>query len=72
MAPPRQRVATTNCAKCRRPFMVGDRLVTVYIVSKVGRNPETKDIGAWLLEDFELAHVTCADPGLDGSIIVEH
>lgn len=69
MAPIAQRVATSLCARCRKPFFPGDRVQVCYIVEKVGRNMETKDVGAWLHESFELAHIDCADPGLDGKII---
>lgn len=69
MAALHQRVPTTLCAKCRVAFKPGDRVLTAYIVTKIGRNPETKDIGAWLHDDFELAHVACADPCLEGKLI---
>lgn len=71
MATLRQKVGTDKCAKCRKTFMPGDRVTVVYIVQHVGKNPESKrtDIGAFLSEDFELAHITCADPGLEGQII---
>ena len=69
MASLRQKVPTTLCAVCRKPFMPGDRVVTVYIVQKTGHNMETKDMGAWLGEDFELMHAACPDPGLEGRII---
>lgn len=66
-----QKVGTDRCAKCRRQFMPGDRVCMVNIVQKVGKNPDSKrfDIGAYLSEDFELAHITCADPGLEAKII---
>lgn len=70
MASIRQRTATTTCAVCHRLFDKGDRVVTVFIVQKVGRNMETQDMGAWLGEDFELAHVVCPDPGLEGNLII--
>ncbi len=57
------------CAKCRKQFSPGDRVVTAFIVQKVGRNMETKDMGAWLGEDFELIHAACPDPGLEGTLI---
>jgi hypothetical protein len=41
----------------------------VFIVQKVGRNMETKDMGAWLGEDFELVHASCIDPQLTAQII---
>lgn len=65
----RQRVPTTTCAKCRKLFAPGDRVLTVYIVQRVGRNMETKDMGAWLGEDFELVHASCVDPQLTAQII---
>jgi hypothetical protein len=42
-----------------------------YIVQKIGKNPEAKafDFGAFLSEEFELVHIRCADPGLEGKII---
>lgn len=72
MAPLRQRVGTDKCAACRRQFMPGDRVCMVNIVMKVAKNPAAGsfDIGAFLAEDFELAHLRCADPGLDATIIV--
>lgn len=69
MATLRQKTPTTECAVCHKPFMPGDRVVSIFIVQKVGRNMETKDVGAWLGEEFELAHAVCADPGLEGRII---
>lgn len=64
-----QRVPLTTCARCRRGIAPGDRIGTAYIVQKVGRNPETKDIGAWIGEDFEFFHISCADTTLSGSLI---
>ena len=64
-----QKTPTSQCAVCHRSFMPGDRVLPVYIVQQVGRNMETKDIGAWLGGDFELMHAACADPGLEGRII---
>jgi len=65
-----QKTPTTNCAVCHKFFNPGDRVITVYIVQKTGRNMETRDMGAWLGEDFELAHAACADPGLEGNVIL--
>ncbi len=71
-APLRQRVGTDKCAKCRQPFKPGDRVTVVYIVTKVGKNPSAKafDFGAFLSEDFELAHVSCTDTGLNGYSLI--
>ena len=65
----RQKTPTTECAVCHKPLMPGDRVLVLYIVQKTGRNMATKDMGAWLSEDFELAHAVCADPGLEGRLI---
>lgn len=70
MAPTAQRVATTTCAHCRKPLMPGDRVQTAFIVVRTGRNPETKELGAMLSGDFELVHISCLNPGLDGKVIV--
>jgi hypothetical protein len=64
-----QRTATSECAKCHKAFVPGDRVLLVSIVYQVSRNPATRDVGAWLSEDFELAHVSCPDPGLEGKLI---
>lgn len=62
-----QRVSTAECAKCRKAFKPGDRVMQVLIVEKVGKNPMAAwEKGAFLCSDFELAHVICPDPGLEG------
>lgn len=66
----RQRVPVTTCAKCRQPFHPGDRVATAYIIQKIGRNPETKELGAMLGEDFELTHCDCKNPQLDPRLII--
>jgi hypothetical protein len=71
MAPSlRQKTPVTMCAKCRQMFNPGDRVTTAYIVQKIGRNPESREMGALLGEDFELVHVSCVDHGLEGRLIV--
>jgi len=60
-----QRTPTTTCAVCHKFFSPGDRVITIFIVQKIGPNMETHDTGAWLAEEFELAHAVCADPALD-------
>ncbi len=70
MASLHQKTATSECAKCHKPLVPGDRVLMVNIVRQVGRNPATRDIGAWLGEEFELAHVSCPDPGLEGKLLL--
>lgn len=65
----RQRVAATTCARCRRDFSPGDRVVTAFIVVGKGRNPSTKSVETMLGEEFELAHVDCRDTSLSGRLI---
>lgn len=65
----RQRVPATTCARCRKDFMPGDRVVTAFIIVGKGRNPSTKNIEAMLGEEFELAHVDCRDASLSGRLI---
>lgn len=60
---------TARCAKCRKLFKAGERLVVVHIVMETGFNPATREMGAWLSEEFELAHAMCENPSLEGQII---
>ena len=66
----RQRVPATTCAKCRRQLGAGDRVSMAMIVQRVGRNPDSRELGALIGEDFELVHVDCRDPSLEGKLIV--
>lgn len=71
MAPSlRQKTPVTMCAKCRKMLEPGDRVATAFIVQKIGRNPESRELGALLGEDFELVHVSCVDGALEGRLIV--
>lgn len=65
----RQRVPATKCARCRKDFSPGDRIVTVCIVVGKGRNPSTKNVETMLSEEFELAHADCVDTTLSGTLI---
>lgn len=70
-APTEQRVSTAQCARCRKDFSPGDRVVQLLIVEKVAKNPMAAwERGAMLCPDFELAHLSCADPGLNGMVLV--
>jgi hypothetical protein len=69
MASIRQKTPTSECAVCHKALVPGDRVVLVGIVQQVVRNQATRDIGAWLGADVELAHVVCPDPGLEGKLI---
>jgi hypothetical protein len=65
-----QRVPLTTCAKCRKLFKPGDRVLTAMIIQRVGYNQETRDIGAFLGESFELVHASCVDTALDGKVFL--
>lgn len=59
------RVDSDTCIRCRKKFTPGDRIQMVHIVQKLGRN--TANVaGAYIAEDFEMAHATCSDPSLSG------
>lgn len=65
------RTNTGTCAKCKRRFNSADRVTPVYIVQEVGPDPkDPRQMGAWLGDEFEVAHINCEDPQLNGSIIV--
>lgn len=66
----RQRVPTTTCARCHKMFAPGDRVTTAFIVQKVGRNPENKQLGSMIGEDFELTHSDCKNPQLDPRVVI--
>lgn len=71
MSPPvlHPRHGTNICAKCRKPFKKGDRAMMVHIIMDTGFNPSNREVGAWLSEEFELAHAMCDNPALEGQII---
>jgi hypothetical protein len=66
------RFDSDTCSRCKQKLRPGDRVVSVFIVQKIGRNPDAQtpwDKGAFLSDEFELAHASCADAGLEGIII---
>lgn len=72
MASTQQRVAADTCARCRKTFKSGDRVTTAMIVLRTGPNPAAKtpwERGCEMSADFELVHIACTDPGLNGTII---
>lgn len=67
----KQRVAHTMCARCRKLFKAGDRMTPAYIVKNPNtRNPETKQLAAEIADEFEFVHASCADPTLEGGIVI--
>jgi hypothetical protein len=72
MASIRQEVGIDTCRKCRRKLERGARVMVVHIVENVLRDPKGFGMLAMLSGEFELAHVSCADPYLDkGLVLVE-
>lgn len=66
-----QRVPTTTCARCRKLFQPGDRVVPCNIVQKIGRNPEARaEMGAFFSDSFELVHADCRDTSLSGRVVL--
>lgn len=67
----KQRVSHTTCARCRKGFQAGDRIMPAYIVLNPNtRNPETKELAAEMSGEFEFVHAACADPSLEGRIVI--
>jgi hypothetical protein len=62
------RCSGNTCVRCRKLFNPGDRVAPVFLVTGVGRNELTREFGAFLSEEFEMAHIACHDPQLTGVI----
>lgn len=59
------RVDGDTCVRCRRKFLVGDRVTPAMIVLNTGRHPNNpKELGVHLSSEFEITHVDCHDRGL--------
>jgi len=65
-----KRVPDNVCARCRRPFAIGHRVQTAYIVYEPNaRNPEkVTERGMELGVDHEFVHASCEDPFLEGKV----
>lgn len=67
----RQRVALDTCARCRKKFLPGMRVIPAYIIEATNvRHPETKDLVSKMSGEFEFVHASCVDPYLDGKAIL--
>lgn len=69
----RRSVALSQCARCRLVIQASDRVVTCYIVQKVGIDPAKTSINpqTCLGDEIELAHADCRDPHLTGRLVSE-
>jgi len=66
-----QRVPHTTCARCRKLFKAGDRVMPAHIIyDPNARDPQTQEMGIHMSGEFEFVHASCVDPGLDGRIVV--
>lgn len=67
----KQRVPHTTCARCRKNFKAGDRMLIAHIVKNPNvRHPQTREQVAELSDEFEFVHASCSDTSLDGKLIV--
>lgn len=67
----KQRVGLDTCARCRVKISPGMRVLPAYIVEATNvRHPESKNLVSQLSGDFEFVHASCADPFLDGKLII--
>lgn len=65
----KQRVSHTTCARCRKTFKPGDRVMPAYIVVDPDTvDPSTLQRAAQLSSEFELVHAHCPDPALSGRV----
>lgn len=64
----RKRVGDHICARCRKPFQQGHRVVWAFIIlDPQAYNPErVTERGLELGKDLEFCHADCSDPFLDG------
>lgn len=70
MNPLTPRVDTDTCVCCRKKLKPGDRVQIAQIVASIGRNQAAGGMmGAYISEEFELAHINCSDVSLSGRVI---
>lgn len=60
----------STCVRCRKLFKPGDRAMPCMIVLSVGRNPQTRELGANISSEFEMTHIDCHDPQLTAAILI--
>ncbi len=61
----RPRVGDNQCGKCKKTLSRGHRVCIAHIVDRVGNDMmNLSRKGLYLYEEFEFAHIDCADPFL--------
>lgn len=65
-----KRIPDHVCARCRKPFNVGDRVMWAFIlVDNNAHNPNrVTEKGLELGTDCEFVHSSCEDPTLSGKL----
>lgn len=61
---PQVRDTDTRCGGCDAPYKRGDRVLPVYVVVSVRKDPETKRQATEVAEEHEHYHARCDDPQL--------
>lgn len=61
------RVADYICARCKKQFERGDRVVPAVIVEGMARDPDTGMKGVQCSSEFEMVHYDCRDTRLTGA-----
>jgi len=62
------RVPDHTCALCKKQFRREDRIVMAVIVEGIVRDPDTKNKAVQCSGEYEMAHVDCHDPTLQGGL----
>ncbi len=66
--PIQARVPDFICARCKKRFQRGDRAFPLVIVEGIGRDPETQGKAVQCSAEYEMIHLDCRDPKLQGDV----
>lgn len=61
------RVPDYMCARCKKRFVRGDRVVPTIIVEGIGKDPDTGAKAVQCAAEYEMVHYDCHDPQLSGA-----
>ena len=59
----------SHCVQCKKEFQREDRVTTVFIIAGVGWDSETNKKLPAAGAEYEMAHLNCADPKMNGGVI---